>query len=132
MCKYIIISSLILSIQIICKLDFFIKMLIILKFSQHQWIAKVWNSCFFLLFWRLLAAHSLLETYFMRGDSDFPHTNCLQVSISQQKVDYFYTLPTSLKIYYLKLLLPLVTFFRFHHIYTVYWGHISWKKVYFC
>ena len=56
----------------------------------------------------------------MRGDSDFPHTNCLQVSISQQKVDYFYTLPTSLKIYYLKLLLPLVTFFRFHHIHTVY------------
>ena len=60
--KYVIISSLILYAQIICKFDFFIKLLIILKLSQHQWIVKVWNNCFILLFWRLLAAHSLLET----------------------------------------------------------------------
>ena len=40
----------------------FFQQIIILKFSQHQWIVKSWNNCFILLFLKLFAAHSLLET----------------------------------------------------------------------
>ena len=42
----------------------------------------------------------------MRDDSDSLHKNCLQVSFFQQKNEQLFsaTLPTSIKIYYLKLL----------------------------
>ena len=49
----------------------------------------------------------------MRDDSDFPRANCLRVSFFQQNVDHFYILPTSIKIYYLKLLLSFVIFLDF-------------------
>ena len=88
-CKYIVISSLIVCIQIVCGFDFFNKLLIILKFSQHQWQVKFWNNCFLLLFLTLFTAHSRLETYVMRDDADFSQTNCLRVSLFQQKPDHF-------------------------------------------
>ena len=111
-CIYNNISSLIMCIQIVC--EFFLKKLvIILKFSQYQWIVQIWNYCFLLLFLRLLAAYSLLDNYFMRGDSDFPHRNCLRVLYFQQKFVHFWILPTSIQIYYLNLLLSFVILFRF-------------------
>ena len=35
-CKYIVISSLIFCVQIVCEFYFFNKLLVILEFSQHQ------------------------------------------------------------------------------------------------
>ena len=84
-CKYTVISGLIFCIQIVCEFDFFNKL-----FSEHQWIVKIWNNCFLLLFLKLFPAHSLLETYVIIDDSDFPHTNCLRVSFFQQKVHTLY------------------------------------------
>ena len=37
----------------------------------------------------ILDAHSLLVTFVMRDNSDFSHTNCLQISFFQQKIDVF-------------------------------------------
>ena len=51
----------------------------------------------------------------MRDDSDFPQSNCLRVLGFQQKVNHISILPTSIKIYYLKLLLFFVIVFRFSH-----------------
>ena len=49
----------------------------------------------------------------MGDDSDFPHAHCLRVSFFQQKVDQFQIPPTSIKLYYLKLLLSFVIFLDF-------------------
>ena len=49
----------------------------------------------------------------MRADSDFPHRNRLRVSFFQQKIYHFQILPVSIKIYYLKLMLPFVIFLDF-------------------
>ena len=52
----------------------------------------------------------------MRDDSHFPHTNGLPVSFFQQKIDHFKILPTSIKIYYLKLLLSFVIVLIFPYV----------------
>ena len=64
-CKSTVISSLIFFIQIVCEFNFFNKILIILKLSQHQWIVKIWKNCFCLLLLKLFAANSLLEIWEM-------------------------------------------------------------------
>ena len=123
-----VISSLILCIQIVCEFDFFIKLLIILKFSQHHWIVKVWSNCFLLLFLKLFVARSLLETYVMRDGSDFPH-KLFPSFIYSTKSRSLLNSPIIKKIYYLKLLFSFLTFFRLSHMYILCWELISWKKV---
>ena len=69
---------------------------------------------FVFVFLRLLAAHSLYETYFMRGDSDFPYTNSLRVSFFQQKVDHFFP-NINKNLLFEVIVVFCFVFFRFHH-----------------
>ena len=77
--------------QIVCEFDFFNKLLINLKFSQNLRIVKTWSNFFLLLFLKLFAAHSLLETYVMRDGSDFSHTNCFKFLSSTKSWSFLNT-----------------------------------------
>ena len=63
-----------------------------------------------------------------RCDSDFPHTNCLQVWFFQQKVYHFKILPTSIRIYHFKLLLSFGIFFKILPYVHSMWRTYSMKK----
>ena len=108
--------------QIVCEFDFFNKLLIILKFSQHQWIVKIWNNCFLLLFLKLFAAYRLLETYVMRDEKLFASFVFLT------KNWYLLNSPNINKNLLFEVIVVLCYIFRFFHIYIACWGPIPWKK----
>ena len=123
--KYTVIYGLVFRIQIVCEFDFFNKILIILNFSQHQWIVKIWNNCFLSLFLKLFAAHSLLETDVMRDDSNFSKSDW--VSFFQQKRSLLNS-PNVNKNQLLEVINACCYLFRFSRMYIVCWGLILWKK----
>ena len=111
--------------QIVCEFDFFNKLLINLKFSQNLRIVKTWSNFFLLLFLKLFAAHSLLENYVMRRDSDFSHKSCLRVLVLQQ-ITFD---PNMKKDILFEVIFAFSYFFRFFYMCIVCWGLISWKNV---
>ena len=88
----------------------FASLIFILKFSQHQWIVKIWNNCFLLLFLKLFAAHNLLETYVMRDHSDLSHTPNINKNLLLEVVVVF------------------CYFLTFSQMCIVCWGLIPWKQ----
>ena len=88
----------------------FASLIFILKFSQHQWIVKIWNNCFLLLFLKLFAAHNLLETYVMRDSSDLSHTPNINKNLLLEVVVVF------------------CYFLTFSQMCIVCWGLIPWKQ----
>ena len=125
-CKYTVISSLIFCIQIVCEFDFFNKLLIILKFSQHQWIVKIWNNCFLLLFLKLFAAHSgdLCHERWFR----FSKHKLFASFVFSRKSWSLLNSPNINKNLLFEVIVVFCYFFRFSHMYIVCWELIQWKQ----
>ena len=96
--------------------------MIILKFSQHQWIVKIWNNCFLLLFLKLFAAYRFLETYVMRDEKLFASFVFLT------KNWYLLNSPNINKNLLFEVIVVFCYFFRFSHMHIVWWGLNPWKE----
>ena len=115
--------------QIIGEFDFFNKLSIILKFSQHQWIIKAWNNCLLLLFLKLFAAHRLLEIYVMRDWFRFSTYKLFVSFVFSTKIWSLLNSPNINKNLLFKVYVVFYYFFTFSNMYIVCWGLIPWKKV---
>ena len=101
--------------------------MIILKFSQHHWIVNIGNNCFLWLFLKLFAAHSLMQTYFMRWFR-FSTYKLFASFIFSTKSWSLLNSPKINKNLLFEVIVVFCYIFRFSHMFIVCWELTPWKK----